>query len=70
MDLVAINYRLEGLAEKICKTQCSQKGQRLGLDLQKIGVGAELEKFNFYRGVSTDLARHKKERGPIEFPIL
>jgi hypothetical protein len=44
-DLYIINYRFQGLAGKICKTQklCSQFRKSLGLDLKKIMVGLDLK---------------------------
>jgi hypothetical protein len=57
-----INYRFQGLAGKICRTQkqCSQIRKSLGLDLKKTTGGAGLQRCNRSRGFSAKFARHRE----------
>jgi hypothetical protein len=69
MDLVTINYRFQGLAGKICKTQkqSSQIDQSLGLDLKKTTGGTRLKRCNRSKGLSADSTRHRKTAGISSF---
>jgi hypothetical protein len=61
-DLYIINYRYQGLAGKICKTQkiVLANKKSLGLDLKKTMGGAGLKRCNKSRGFSVKFARHRK----------
>jgi hypothetical protein len=61
-DLYAINYRLQGFAEKKCKTHkiVLAKTEKFRVRSEKYHGGAGLKRWKRSRGFSAIFARHKK----------